>query len=258
MNILFWVIGLGMLCFFSSARLLHAQVVNTEERRLADRDTGWVGSLSLSGGYQENIQTIYTANADMRLQYMPRLTDRWLLLGNYSLWRADGVNFINNGYLHLRRTWRSNKRISPEGFLQFQRNMVFRSDARMLSGAGLRYRLIGHRDTSRFFLSLGSVYMLEYEDETDEGPVHRDQRLSSYISFSWAPRSGFQLIHTTYYQPNLADIADYRILSDTQLRFPINRYLYYRMSLSILFDSRPPAEIPDRWLSLQNGIGVNL
>lgn len=248
----------GLLCVFlvTGKAMLFGQVVNTEERRLTDKDTGWVGSISLSGGYQENIQTIYTADADMRLQYMPEISDTWLLLGNYSLWRADGVNFINNGYLHLRRTWRAHKTVSPEAFVQAQRNLVFRSDARMLAGAGLRYHLIGRRDTSRFFLSLGTVYMLEYEDETDEGPVHRDQRLSNYISFSWEPRSGFQLINTTYYLPKLADFADYRILSDAQLRFPLNGYLYYRMSLSILFDTRPPAQIPERWLSLQNGIGA--
>jgi hypothetical protein len=235
---------------------LQAQVVNTEERRFATKDSGWTGAITASFEFRENINSILILDGSLRVQYRPTSSNRWLLLGSYYYWRSDRVEFFNNGYLHLRRTWRADKFFAPEAFLQTQRNLVFRSDLRSLAGAGMRYNVYG-RDTGKFHISLGTMYMFEYEDIIGESTVHRDHRASTYASFYWNIDKKVKMISSTYYLPNLRRFEDYRIRTDTQLQLQIFKWLQYKLTLSYLYDTRPPGGIPRDWFSFQNGISTS-
>ena len=63
--------------------------------------------------------------------------------------------------------------------------------------------------------------MFEYEkvSEIDMSVTNKDFRSSNYLSFSLNPTNNFSVISTTYYQPRVDLLKDYRLSSVIDLTF---------------------------------------
>lgn len=237
---------------------VRAQVVNIENRRMHTDSVRTAGSLSLGMSFTENNgkQLFVTRNALALQSKSKSLRDIWLVLANLDLSKADGAAFSNSAFLHLRYNRKMSRLLRWEAFTQAQYNRVLGIGSRWLAGTGPRLKLFS---TEKSALYWGNLYMFEYETTTAASPViSRQHRLSAYLSatFDLDPALPGELITTTYFQPRLDRLADYRLSHETSLELNITKKLRATTRLYYFFDAAPPAGIAGRALALEQGFRV--
>lgn len=260
-----------LLPFLLLPTLLAAQVVNTEKLRSAGEE-GWLAEAGLDFGLTRNKagQTLRLGSR-LRLEYQ-KGNSRWMALGAYNLTQFRDVedpgsvprNFANNAFGHLRYNYFMNDWLTWEAFTQLQYDEIQQIDARLLTGAGPRVKLL-RTDSSQLFFGL--LYMYEHEESTDvfEQPEERavdvvlnDHRLSTYLSGGFQITKTFQINHVTYFQPNLSDFGDFRISSETSFSFKISNKLSFRTYFQLMYDEQPPIPVPNTMYTLSNGLEIAL
>lgn len=237
---------------------VRAQVVNIENRRMHTDSVRTAGSLSLGLSFTENNgkQLFVTRNALALQSKSKSLRDIWLVLANLDLSKADGAAFSNSAFLHLRYNRKMSRLLRWEAFTQAQYNRVLGIGSRWLAGTGPRLKMFS---TEKSALYWGNLYMFEYETTTASSPViSRQHRLSAYLSatFDLNPALPGELITTTYFQPRLDRLADYRLSHETSLELNITKKLRATTRLYYFFDAAPPAGIAGRALALEQGFRV--
>jgi putative salt-induced outer membrane protein YdiY len=96
--------------------------------------------------------------------------------------------------------------------------------------------------------------MYEYEELADTSVIHRDHRLSSYLSMTLKIKDNLSLINTTYYQPKFADFRDFRISSQTDLTIKISKHFSFTTSYIYFFDAVPAENVPPETHRVENGL----
>lgn len=232
-----------------------AQIVNIEaKRKLINADTtGWFGSTDLGFNFNENGRTILTLTANATVEYLDG-DNRWLALTNYRVVRADEQDFVNQGFQHLRYNRYWTEKVTWEAFGQAQYDERLTLKFRGLLGTGPRFQLINGK---RGDLHLGTLYMFQYEELTENNTIYRDHRLSSYLSYRLNLGRNLTLSGTSYYQPLLTDLRIARLSSQTTLLFKITEKLSFNSAFNISLDSRlseAVEDVPIAIYSLMNGL----
>jgi len=236
----------------------HAQIVNVESQRMNADALGWSGRLEANITLTKNTSEVWIIGLRSRLQYAFEKS-KWLLLGDYNLVRANKADFVNQGYAHLRYTYDTHRLLAYEAFVQGQRNLVQQVDQRLLTGGGLRFKLLAPDSVDLHFYA-GLFAMYEYERElpqadTLEAILNNDLRLSTFLNLTYnAPQSRVGITHITYYQPVPYRWDDFRIASETSVSFRITEHLRYRATFTLQYDARPPNNFLTTQYSLLNGI----
>lgn len=244
-----------VLLFFLKNNCLQAQIVNIENKRstLADT-TGMFGYLSVGANFVKNTKSVTTISGDIRIEFLHK-KNRFLVLTNYNLIRANKDRFIDNGFVHLRYNYQMSEKLEYELFTQAQFNNQIRLKLRALVGTGLRYQLYESGKQQVYF---GLSYMYEYDEVEIISEVvsfFYDHRMSAYLSASIQPFSGNVTIsNTTYYQPVLTNFSDVRLSSQTSLTFFLFKRLRFSTIFSLTNDSRVPENVPATFYSVRNGI----
>ncbi len=232
-----------------------AQIVNIEsQRRIFDTDTTeWFGSVDLGFNFTENGGRIFTVTGNAHLEYLHRKS-LWISLTNYQVVNANGEAFVNDGFQHLRYNRPFSKRITAEVFGQVQYNEKLNIRVRGLAGIGPRFQVLS-LDKGLFFI--GTQYMYQYEEIANTSIIHRDHRLSCYLSVNYQFSPAFKVVNTSYYQPLLTDLSITRVSSQTSLLFRISSYLSFRSTFSISLDNRlseDAQDVPLATYSFRNGL----
>ncbi len=163
-----------------------------------------------------------------------------MFLGNYNLMKLDGKELLNNTYLHLRYNRKLTKRIIWEAFTQVQSNKHRGYELRWLLGTGPRFRI---HSTEKLALNSGVLYMYEYEVENNREAFLHEHRISSYLSFELELAEKLSLIHTSYYQPKINFFKDYRIQTQTNLKFKFTKKISFLLTYNLLYDEYPPKNV---------------
>jgi len=186
-----------------------------------------------------------------------------MIISNINFNKTGGGSFANSGVQHFRYNRKTNKHLALEGFLQGQYDKVYKVDFRGLVGAGARFKLTKPKvvndtiiEKSRVYF--GSLLMYEYEkaSETDRSVICKDLRSSNYLTFSFYPINNFSIISTTYYQPKVDLLKDYRLSSVINLKISFSSVekqketsfwnkLKFNLSLSYNYDSEPVSSVPN-------------
>lgn len=245
-----------LLAFLFSIKC-NAQIVNVESSRMQSDTVGWKGSIGAAVSLSDNVDQIFQGNIEAQLQYKTsKDLGIWLILGNMGFLKINDSRVQSDGLFHLRYNRKVNEWLRWEFFGQFQNNVITQIDSRFLLGTGPRFKLI---KLNIFRLYAASLFMFEREIErTDPVIKHNDIRNSSYISFTWLPRNNIELISTTYFQPLLKKLSDYRILN--QLTFGIKATPHFGFSLkwNYLHDRSPAGTAPKTTYSFATGITYDL
>lgn len=230
--------------------LSEGQIVNMESKRIATDTTGFSGKMGISLAAARFTQSFVAADISGQVQYK---TDKnlYLLVGDFQIVNAGGESFNNSGFGHFRFNRKLSKVIRGELFTQIQYNSVTKIERRVLNGIGLRFKL-SQFETAKIYW--GIAYMYEYEEVNDPDELNKDNRLSSYFTFTLAPVKTITFRNTTYAQPKLAEFKDYRIANNTVLNFGITKNLKFTTVFSFLYDSRPPVDIPTINYQIKNGL----
>lgn len=239
-----------IICFCLCSNL-NSQIINIESQRIITDTTGWAGNLGLATSASKNTKSYFTFNGSSHVQYKSH-KNLYLAIMDYNLVNAGGEDFGNSGYAHLRYNRKMNSLLRIELFTQVQFNEIALIQMRYLNGAGVRFKL-SQLERAKFYF--GATYMYEYEEITGGEVINRNNRLSSYFSFTLMPEEGIRLSNTTYIQPRMDDFQDFRVSNDSRLSFNITEQLSFTTVFHFLHDSRPPVGVPNSTFEIRNGLG---
>lgn len=232
-------------------RSASAQIVNIEAQRMQSDTTGWMGNFGADFLLAKNVEKVLNVNLNAHIQYKTNKS-LWLFLTNYNFLKGTNETLSDNFFYHLRYNYKVNAWLRWELFTQLQQNKVTGIDVRVLTGTGPRFKLHG---TQKFSLYAATALMYEYEREQTSPPIlHKDWRSSSYVSFTIRPTTAIEVISTTFYQPLINKISDYRFMNEINLRFKIAKHVSFSTGWFYLFDNAPAAGAPKVNYSINNGI----
>lgn len=231
-----------------------AQIVNIESARMQSDTVGWMGGLSASFSIIKNTTQIFSVGTDAHIQNKTKNNKSlWLLLGSLNFLKAQGTRFVSDGLLHLRYNKKITKRLRWEALSQYQNNNIMNVASRFLFGTGPRFKLI---ESSPFKLYVAGLVMYEREKELPAPTIlHNEIRNSSYISFTWLPKEYMEVISTTYFQPLLKKISDYRILNQVFVKVKATKHFSLSLKWNYLFDSFPSGNAPKTSYNFTTGFG---
>lgn len=229
-----------------------AQVINIENKRFLNDTNGWVGNIDFSYNINQNTQQVMVFSNACRVQYQYNRS-RIILLNDLNFIKAGSTNFVNSGYQHLRYNYKVNNFLTMEVFTQTQYNPVLKLDFRYLLGYGPRFKLL-KKPNARIYAAV--LYMYEYDDIVNQKENIYESRISSYLTFSFGLFKTVDLTSTTFYQPNLGNISDYRVANDSGLEIHINKHLNFKTTFNMLYDTSQPIGVPDLVYTFRNGLSI--
>jgi hypothetical protein len=235
------------LIFFLPA-FTYSQVLNIEEERIKTDSTGWAGSADVSFKMMKSDEKLVDLEIKLHLQYKTQRS-LYLFLTDYSHLNAGGDVYSESGYQHIRYNYKITDGYTWEAFTQAQFNEVLGLKFRGLLGTGPRFKVVKAKN---FRLYAAWLYMFEYEELDSNSVINRDHRISSYISFSWKINDILSLANTTYFQPLINNFSDFRISSQTDLKFKISKKFAYTLGYNHYFDTDPPLGVVNTIYSLEN------
>ncbi|WP_066220503.1 DUF481 domain-containing protein [Formosa haliotis] len=241
-----------LLLFFIINTSLSAQILNVENLRVDSDTTGFSGGAELNINFIKNTRNIFTLNTSLFAQYQNK-KHLYLLIGNVDFKTIDEEDIINKGTFHLRYNYETGPVLILEAFIQAHSDAISNIDERHLVGAGPRFRLV---DKPKKKLFLGTLLMYEYEKERgDITPrYHNDVRFSGYLTFDYHFLSILSFKTTTFYQPVVNELNDYRLNTYNTFSVEIIKNLQLNISYILQFDTRPVEGIPTTQFQLLNGI----
>ncbi|NQU06055.1 MAG: DUF481 domain-containing protein [Calditrichaeota bacterium] len=240
--------------------------VNTEAMRKGDLQSGLHESLNLDVGLVAGNSSFLLIKATLRLDYLKGTTHTFMVSNlqqghqgqNHSL-------FIKKGFVHLRQTRLLHDCFFVEGFVQKEFNYFIRLKDRNLAGGGLRIRWLkagtDEEETAviKFYTGLGLMWEQESIEETDNTPTNEDLfknlfRSTNYLVLRWEPDSRLLFQVTTYFQPDIERLSDFRMLLDGGLTFVLTGKLSAAIKLNVRYDNEPPRNIENYDIELTNGL----
>ena len=228
------------------------QVINIESLRKPTDSSHFMGTVKLDIDLTKNVNTFFDLTNEIILQYTSGKS-LFFFVNNIDLTEVNKERLTNKRVQHLRYNYKLKPRLTLEAFTQFQKDKVSFINFRTLVGLGARFHLF-HSKKNKFFL--GTLMMYEYENSignTDD-IIEKTMRGDVYFSFNMMLKENIFLSSTTYYQPKLNYLSDYRISSETSFSFTIFKKLALTTSFSYQFDKFPVLGIPNSQYKLENGI----
>jgi hypothetical protein len=241
--------GFYTLLFFILALNLKSQIINIETKRFLKDTNGLVGTIGGNFNINQNVQTILTLGFNQHVQYKHN-HHRILAISDINFIKASGNDFVNAGYQHFRYNYKVNKLLTWEAFVQGQYNLVLKLDRRYISGTGPRFRILKEEN---FRIYAASLYMYEYQSQDNERIQQFNHRISSYVSFTINFKKA-EFVSTTFYQPSLEDLENFRIANDSAIDMGLGNKLHFRVGFNLLYDTKQPPGVPDLTYILRNGL----
>ncbi len=233
----------GLVCFFCFflSQITFSQLINIEQKRLNSNEEGWTGNVDFNAKFTQNVNSIWQLSNRVGIQYNMNKSTH-LFINDISFVRSNQNDLVNFGFAHYRYTKKimDNKIVSWESYAQIQYNSVQKIRLRTLTGSGLRFNVI---QSDSVLLRGGWSFMYEYE-ETTIPEFSNVLRNSNYLAFNIKVGKNWSFNTILYYQPNLFDFSDYRLSNETSLSHKLTEHISILFNLNVLYDSRPPRDVP--------------
>lgn len=233
-----------------------AAIVNIENIRVSgeDKTEGFDGKINLDiSGKSGNTQKI-KAGLGGRIQWYKKTGTRFVVL-NYEYGESSDIKDTDKTFLHFRNIGYQNKEWAWEIFAQFESNEFTRLSLRTLLGGGFRWRIL-HDKGQTAYLGLGVFRAKEKLESsvlvTDEG-ISYNSRLNLYAVYKYTISDHSRFLNTIYYQPDMSDMEDYRLLEQFSLQLDITDNLSFKVSVDVAHDNRPPQLIKQTDTSYNTG-----
>lgn len=173
------------------------------------------------------------------LNLYKKTKNTWIALADYQYGETFGLEDTRQGRAHLRFTRHLKKSFQSELYSQVQFNKFQNLNSRKIIGGGCR-------TTNKFFeeklkgsFGLGAFY--ESEELENQNNLN-NPRGNLYLGMLLTSKI-FNFSSTTYYQPNLENMKDYRIHFNLGIETQLGKIIFQQISYSIVKDSRPPKNI---------------
>jgi hypothetical protein len=252
----FMLISPGLLTHTLSAQ------VNTEQLRRSDSTTGVFFQAGTSLGLARGNSEYVSMDGDARIDLV-REGNNHFIVGSYRFKESQEGKISNKGFLHVRSMWKTGDVITLEGFGQVEFNEFLSLNNRNLLGCGVRMHAIKWKNAAgmavlNMYLGVGGMFEHELYIISN-GSVRNDGfRSTNYLTISWRPQDGTSASIIAYLQPLLNDLDDVRMTTDASVEFRLFAHLFFNISVSYRYHSRPMIDVERYDLELTNGIRVTL
>jgi hypothetical protein len=236
------------------------QIVNVQA--LFDEKTAPLGpsaAVELSADWRTGSTNLFSIRGALLGQWRTE-KDIWLgvIRGEYSF--AEGERIVSRVMEHLRYRRQLSDMLAVEAFAQHEYDEFRRLQFRALLGAGPRVTLWS---TDTAGLTFGAALMLEHErlrrdGEPDAGSRYTDPRLSSYLLGRVELMENIHLVETLYAQPRVTKPDDIRLLNETLFTVTPNDRVTVGLGFTLIYDSAPPATVPELDTQLRTTVGLRL
>jgi len=249
----FWLLTGAVLIFTASPA---DAIVSMEDIHLGKPPQGFQGAFELSLKVDDGNTQQAAASTGMKLQWTEGMTTNFIL-GNYEYGESAGKTDKNEGFVHLRHIHQLDKQYAWEAFSQLSFNEFTKLNLRVLAGGGVRLTLADVTDKRASFFGLGAFYEYEKLDTDEAGDESESSvRVNSYLVFKFRFNDHVSLVISTYYQPSLEDLSDFRAIEDMSLVSELTESLSLRVGLDLKHDSDPPADVEKTDTSLKLGFVI--
>lgn len=230
--------------------------VNVENFRKRGLNEGLFHNISLSLGYFDGNIEFTSFKGEYRADVVWGALKGFLITRN-QLKQNDGDAYLNRSFTHLRLIQTQASHIDLEGFFQHEYDPFLLLEKRELFGAGVRFPLhLADDGQTSLFLGVGAMLEREETNDLDRGDANR-LRSTNYLSYFYSWADPIHVTGTLYYQPNLLDALDFRILFQNELNVVLTEHLAFLFKLVYRFDNKPLGDLRPYDLELTNGIRVN-
>lgn len=232
--------------------IVNAQIVNVENLRHEIDSTGWSGHARIDTQIEKNNDNrIFDFSNQLRIQYK-REKSVWFLIHDMSFKEVNASEIRNNSTQHLRYSHILSKKISFEAFLQSQTDRVSEIKLRALVGTGLRFNLY---NSKKYKFFLGTTMMYEHENSVNNiDIVQNNLRTSTYFTFKIKPNENISIVGSSYYQPLINQLSDFRILNETAVLLKVFKNLKFITTIYYTFDSFPVTTVAKEQFKITNGL----
>lgn len=247
------------LLFIFYNQITFAQV-NTEKMRKDESELGFNQKIDLLFGINKGNEEFTKVEGSFRTDY---IAEKFItfLVGNIEYVEGNNSIISNKGFLHLRTVKGISNIIDLEVFAQSEFNRFIRMRERYLGGSDIRIKPFNYydSDSSTQFslrLSIGAMYEYENQGTNNSHQIYRLIRSTNNLNIFWKINEVFSLSEIVYFQPDLGNFNDYRILNDFSLVFSISSHFKFITTLNYRYDSDPTADLKKYDLELQNGFEI--
>jgi len=248
---LFIFIGFSVMILPTSGS---AQVLNVENVRAGvDSFHTWSGEVKFDVSLDKNRETVLNLGNEANAAYFSR-RHTYLLLNSIDFVSVDSEDVVSKGFFHLRSTFFSRNKWSPELFLQYQYNQNLGLQDRAVGGGSVRYTFFNE---SNFSAHLNSGFMFEHENwNTAEQQKVSNSFLKSTSNIVMRGNLTEQvnLLMIGYYQARPDRFFKPRVISENSLNFKMTERLVFTFNFTLAFDADPVIDIPAVIFQLKNGI----
>lgn len=256
----FGTLALFAALIWSSAA--NAQIVNVQPLIGKDRRNGWTivteGAIDFRYG---NVGLLQATGSSVIRYIRGRHTVFLMNRGEYGIRNptTTGDRFLAKHFEHLRYRLQMWKSFDAEAFVQFDSDQFRRLSYRAVAGTGPRIKLV---TTTHVDAAIALLYMFEYQkiredDKPDAGIVSREHRASAYFIVTVKVGEKFRIGEAVYVQPRIDRRRDLRVLSETEIFAAFSRYVGFKASLTLAFDSTPPEAVQSMDIALKSGVQFN-
>lgn len=227
------------LCF---TRLPALAITNIENERPGPPDEGWSGDveLGLSGKSGDQEQEHYHGAG--KLTWREGDTTAFAL-AQRAYGKTFGLEDTDETFLHLRGIRQITPTLAGEAFTQWQQNDFANLTSRALVGGGGRFDVLSQPEVVTLSVGLGAFREKENLDLGTYNQITWAWRANSYVAYRHQINPQLRLVGTAYYQPNVGEFDDFRVLLDFGLVVAIYEHLSLKVSYGLTHNSDPAVNL---------------
>jgi hypothetical protein len=230
-----------------------AQVVNIENKRFYNDTVKFTGRAKFETLGFKNVSNVFNFGSSINLQYHQG-RHKLMFVGDIFYLISDSFLVDDNAYGHLRYNYQLTKLVTLEAFVQSQFNKILKISSRTLGGAGIRLNLLADKHNMLFY-GLSALY--ERQVDKPDNLEWRAVRMSTYFTYHLQITHFAELANTFYYQPNVRNFYDKRLLDEFSITIDATKWLSFESSLFILHANVHGIDMPDNIWRYDNKLVIN-
>ena len=245
----------GTLLIWSSTAFA---IVNMESLHLGKPVVGFSGEFDVTADAEYGNTEKQSVGTGIKLQWAQEGYTSFVL-ADYAYGENAGITNKNKSFVHVRHIRELGAKLSWEAFSQISNNEFTRLNLRALLGGGLRLKLTEDSTQSAMFLGLEGFYEKEKLNINSSKNDNHSSTLRGnlYLVAKYPFNENVSLLSSTYYQPDLGEVSDFRAIENASLVSKLSQDLSLKLGLDIQHDSNPAPGVEHTDAGLTIGISVS-
>ncbi|MGB0870024.1 MAG: DUF481 domain-containing protein [Flavobacteriales bacterium] len=214
---------------------LNAQTLSSDHFPNKNDTLKWTGNLNVNFNMVKNANRLLQINSRLNTKYQTQ-KHQFIFVNSFHFKEANSTELIHKGITQLNFTSRKNNRFNYEIFNHLQFNEIIYLKFRNVFGIGFRNRIY---KSKKLVLNTGLAPMFEYAyfNKNNEKVFERNTRVNTYLSMVYFPHPQITINSSTYFQPKINTIQNFRISNETRLTFKVTKNIGFNIHLMIWQDA---------------------